>query len=398
MVGERGSGAAGLQAIAELLGALGGRGGNRSAGEFPGLADTVEQLRGQIDELIRRLAEGADRGSPERPEATPIEQQIETLGRKVDAASDLLAELTDILESQCERIETLEQQYGEPDTRASRAAAPPDSPARARRTVDASAHVVPLPAEARATPESSLDALPAYLESRMGRIERRVEDLELAASEVRRILAERDHQVSDLEERLLILVDSSAEQAERPSAPPPTPTPIAPMDPPASSRLAEIVERQLQIERQFAPGAVIPTGASGNAKAHPTIMVIDDSTDARTVLSIYLSKTGYQVVTAVSAEDGLAKLRNHAVDAIVVDALMAGASGEHVCNVIRKDPAYVSRRNLPIIVYTGHSEDFSRERVLSWGANDYVVKGRDMLGLMSALLRLTGGGTAEARP
>ncbi len=393
MVGERGSGSAGLQAIAELLGALGARGTARASGEPSGVADTVEQLRQQIDELIRRIAAGGESAGIDRSDPPGLEHQMEALGRKVDGASDLLAELTDILESQAERIETLEHQFGDPDTGSPKPSTPTE-PVRPPppQSVQGGAAAC---AFADAPDARAPDALRVLLETRLDRLEQRIGGLEEGVSEVRRVIAERDRQVGELEERLLILVD--VDRSDAAASTPGAAAPV-PVETPASARLAELVEREVQTQREFAPGAVIARAASPGAKAHPTVMVIDDSADARTVLSIYLSKTGYHVVTAVSAEDGLAKLRNHDVDAIVVDALMAGASGEHVCNVIRKDSAYASRRNLPIIVYTGHTEQFSRERVLAWGADDYVVKGRDMLGLMAALVRHTrGSDPTEAR-
>jgi two-component system alkaline phosphatase synthesis response regulator PhoP len=119
------------------------------------------------------------------------------------------------------------------------------------------------------------------------------------------------------------------------------------------------------------------------------VLVVDDAPDALTVLSIFLSKTGYQVVTATSAEDCLAKLRHHRIDAVVLDAKMPGADGGHVCRVLREDPSYASRRHVPVIVYTGYPDDFPDSVRDEWHADDYVVKGGDMLPLITALVRHT---------
>ncbi len=125
------------------------------------------------------------------------------------------------------------------------------------------------------------------------------------------------------------------------------------------------------------------------AKAHPTVLVVDDLPEARTLLSIYLSKTGYQVVTASSAEDCLAKLRHHEVDAIVLDAELSGANGDHVLQVIREEDCYADKRTVPVIVYTAYPGRVGRDMAAQWGATEYVVKGGDMLPLMSALIRHT---------
>ena len=121
------------------------------------------------------------------------------------------------------------------------------------------------------------------------------------------------------------------------------------------------------------------------------MLVVDDAADARTILSLYLSKTGYQVVTAASAEDCLAKLLHHRVDVVVLDANLSGADGGHVCKVLRSEPSYAEQKDLPVIVYTAYPEQYARETASRWGADDYVVKGGDMLPLVTALVRHTGG-------
>jgi CheY-like chemotaxis protein len=149
--------------------------------------------------------------------------------------------------------------------------------------------------------------------------------------------------------------------------------------------LEKLVERDVQLRRDFTS----PTDAIRPARAHPTVLVIDDSPDTLKLLSIYLSRTGFQVVTACSAEDGLAKLRHHAIDALVLDAKMPGANGGHVCRVLQEDPAYAARRHVPVIVYTGCPEEFPSEVRARWRADEYVVKGGDMLPLITALVRHT---------
>jgi len=156
------------------------------------------------------------------------------------------------------------------------------------------------------------------------------------------------------------------------------------------SRLEEIVEREVRARRDF-PAAGGPSAGDlvRGRKVRPVVMVVDDVPDARTVLSLYLSKTGYHVVTAASAEDCLGKLRHHEVDAIVLDARLPGASGAHVCEVLRDDPAFANCRNVPIIVYTAHPDEYPRELVERWRVAEYVVKGGDMLPLITALVRHT---------
>ncbi len=54
---------------------------------------------------------------------------------------------------------------------------------------------------------------------------------------------------------------------------------------------------------------------------------------------------------------------------------------------MRQDPAYADKRDVPLIVYTAYPEEFPERMVRDWGADEYVVKGGDMLPLITALVR-----------
>jgi CheY-like chemotaxis protein len=165
----------------------------------------------------------------------------------------------------------------------------------------------------------------------------------------------------------------------------------APIDARTARRLEELVDREVRLQQAFAPGAVTIR------KGRISVMVVDDLPDARKILSIYLSRTGYHVVSASTAEDCLAKLRHHDVDAIVLDANMPGGGGAQVCRLVRTDPTYAAKRDMPIIVYTAYPEDYPPNVVEQWQATEYVVKGGDMLPLITALVRHTED-RLEARP
>ena len=74
------------------------------------VADTLEELRHHIDALIDRLGKQepqSEQGSEVAAQPDGLDRQIDSLGRKVESASSMLAQLTDLLESQSERIETI---------------------------------------------------------------------------------------------------------------------------------------------------------------------------------------------------------------------------------------------------------------------------------------------------
>jgi CheY-like chemotaxis protein/uncharacterized coiled-coil protein SlyX len=409
------------------------------------VADTLEELRHHIDALIDRLG-NSEPAKPSTPDAgaSPdgLDRQIDALGRKVESASNMLAQLTDLFESQSERIETIEQQLGDPDAavRDDHGAEPVTLREEAQSTFDELRREV-----------ASLRQQREWLEARLQRLETSIARLESTVGAVHEITLRREDRVESLEDRLLMmleerLIERGAAHPPQPTPPPPTapvapaivpatpvipavatpipppavaaPVPVAqpaispmpatahapvdplaadaPLDPITARRLEDLVEREIKLQHEFTPGAAMERpGRIGRA----TVMVVDDSVDARTILSIYLSRTGYQVVTAASAEDCLAKLRHHTVDAIVLDATMPGGGAEHFLRIVHSDPAYRERASVPVIIYTAHPESMSRERARQLGATDYLVKGGDLLPLLTTLVRhLNPGAAAAAEP
>lgn len=400
------------------------------------VADTLEELRHHIDALIDRLGkpEPAKDSVPEAGASVDgLDRQIDALGRKVESASHMLAQLTDLFESQSERIETIEQQLGDPDA-ATRLEAEPT-----RLKEEAKANLEEMRREI-----ASLRQQREWLEVRLQRLEASIERLESTVGAVHEITLRREDRVEALEDRLLMMLEErlSEPAIARPQepagrvlppthvaaestavapatvAPAPVPTAVAaqaaplatlqpvagqlpsepfaadtPLDPVTARRLEDLVEREIKLQHEFSPGAAMEkAGRIGRA----TVMVVDDSADARTILSIYLSRTGYQVVTASSAEDCLAKLRHHTIDAIVLDATMPGGGAEHFLRIVHSDPAYRERARIPVIIYTAHPESMTRERAHQLGATDYLVKGGDLLPLLTTLVRHLNPGAATA--
>ncbi|RMD82925.1 MAG: hypothetical protein D6815_07925, partial [Candidatus Dadabacteria bacterium] len=216
------------------------------------VADTIEQLRRQVDELIGRFAE-EETEAKERAGgsgAGALERYIEELSRKIDAANDLLAEVADVLDAQGERIETIEQQLdgaGEtaetshPGALASSAASSPERATEGARE------------------ESLLEAVGALSEllcERFDRIEERLRSLESRLDDVLTVVGERQRQLEELEERLLILSAAGPRPSE-------SRAPEAAEAPAATSDTAAIGGRAATPDSQRARGEV-PPAARGN--------------------------------------------------------------------------------------------------------------------------------------
>ncbi|MEI7555408.1 response regulator transcription factor [Candidatus Chlorohelix sp.] len=116
----------------------------------------------------------------------------------------------------------------------------------------------------------------------------------------------------------------------------------------------------------------------------PLILVIDDETNIADLAKMYLTKEGFEVITAEDGDEGLQLFRSRNPTLIVLDLMLPGVDGWEITRQIRKDS------NVPIIMLTARSEDVDRIVGLELGADDYLTKPfnpRELVARVKAVLR-----------
>ena len=101
------------------------------------------------------------------------------------------------------------------------------------------------------------------------------------------------------------------------------------------------------------------------------ILVVDDSPTDRQYLSDILAKSGYVVSTAESAEEALAKVKQHRPDLVLMDVVMPGQNGYQATRTLSKDS---STKDIPVIICTTKDQETDKIWGLRQGAKDYVTK------------------------
>jgi CheY-like chemotaxis protein len=101
------------------------------------------------------------------------------------------------------------------------------------------------------------------------------------------------------------------------------------------------------------------------------VLVVDDNVTNRKLASIMLKKRGWTVEEADSGAAALSKLENGRYDYVLLDISMPGMNGEEVCRRIREAEA---TRSLKVIAYTAHALESEKQRIMSAGFNDIVIK------------------------
>ena len=99
------------------------------------------------------------------------------------------------------------------------------------------------------------------------------------------------------------------------------------------------------------------------------ILLAEDDTDLRSILSQYLEINGFSVLQAENGRAGLEIFRNEHVDFCILDIMMPVMDGWDLARQIRKtDP------DMPVIFLTARNQKEDRIKGLKLGADDYITK------------------------
>lgn len=118
------------------------------------------------------------------------------------------------------------------------------------------------------------------------------------------------------------------------------------------------------------------------------ILVVDDEEDICAILKFNLSKEGYEVVTANSAEDAL-MMDIASFNLLVLDVMMGGMSGFELTLKLKSDP---KTAGIPVIFITARDTEDDAVEGLDLGADDYISKPfsiREVISRVKAVLRRT---------
>jgi two-component system, OmpR family, response regulator len=125
----------------------------------------------------------------------------------------------------------------------------------------------------------------------------------------------------------------------------------------------------------------------------PTILVVDDDEEIRTLLRDYLRGAGLLVLTAADGEAMRREMAGENIDLLVLDMMLPGEDGLSLCRAARADSAMSS---IPIIMLTARSAVIDRVVGIEMGCDDYLTKPfdpRELLARIRGLLRRTGNGS-----
>jgi DNA-binding response OmpR family regulator len=122
--------------------------------------------------------------------------------------------------------------------------------------------------------------------------------------------------------------------------------------------------------------------------ANAKILVVDDDTQTVELITLYLKKDGYHVLSAYDGQQAIELARRRQPDLIILDLMLPQIDGLEVCRILRAES------QVPIIMLSGRSADEDKLAGLDLGADDYVTKPfrlRELIARIRAVLRRTTG-------
>lgn len=99
------------------------------------------------------------------------------------------------------------------------------------------------------------------------------------------------------------------------------------------------------------------------------VLIVEDDSSIRGLLSLHLREAGFDVVEASNGLSGLDLAKSAAYDLLVLDVMLPGCSGTEICKEVRR-LGIASR----IIMLTERASEIDKVLGLEIGADDYVTK------------------------
>lgn len=117
------------------------------------------------------------------------------------------------------------------------------------------------------------------------------------------------------------------------------------------------------------------------------ILIVDDEPNIVLMLSNRLKANGYDVLSALDGQAGLALAQTTGPDLIILDLMLPVIDGYEVCSRLKKDNRY---SKIPILLFSAKAQQEDIARGEETGADGYIVKPFEAQALLDRIKELLG--------
>lgn len=114
------------------------------------------------------------------------------------------------------------------------------------------------------------------------------------------------------------------------------------------------------------------------------ILVVDDDEGILDAVALILEDAGYEVKTTLKGDETYDRVKTFKPDVIILDVLMSGSDGRHICKNLKHDRV---TKNIPVIMISAHPT--AKNSVMECGANDFLAKPFDTEELLEKVGKFT---------
>ena len=119
------------------------------------------------------------------------------------------------------------------------------------------------------------------------------------------------------------------------------------------------------------------------------ILVIEDHAENRRILRDLLASARYEMVEAITGEDGLRLAESHRPDVVLMDIELPGLDGYEVTRRMKANPFL---RHIPIIAVTSYALSGDDQKAFQAGCDAYFAKPYDPLALLTKIREYVASG------
>ncbi len=112
------------------------------------------------------------------------------------------------------------------------------------------------------------------------------------------------------------------------------------------------------------------------AEEKAKILLVEDDIPLRDMYQTRLEMEGYKISLASDGEEALSKAVDEKPDLIILDIMMPKISGFDTLDILKTTD---KTKGIPVIVLTALKEKTDKERGLTYGADDYLIKSESTL-------------------
>ncbi len=126
----------------------------------------------------------------------------------------------------------------------------------------------------------------------------------------------------------------------------------------------------------------------------PTVLIVDDFDDSRSLMALNLKSDGYNIAEASNGREAIESARRARPDLVLMDLSLPALDGlSATCRLRELD----AMRDVPIVAFSAHHAGTHARAALAVGCDEYLEKPIDMDVLREVVARLLAGADSDGQ-